>query len=61
MSANKTAKITMSQADEIIDASEWAEQVEDYEKNRLGHVYTLTDGSAVVVKFDGTVEHKPAK
>lgn len=48
-----TAAITQERADEIILASEYAEDVEDGEENELGYIYTTWDGRAITVTFDG--------
>lgn len=51
--AETTTKITLDQADELVLASEYGDRVEECEENEAGYVYTLEDGSAVVVTFDG--------
>jgi len=48
--------ITMEQADEMVLFSQYSDLVEDYEFNELGHVYTLVDGTAIVVSEDG-IQH----
>lgn len=49
--------ISQEQADEMIFDSAFGDLVEDYELNELGHVYTLTDGSAVVITESGKLRH----
>ncbi len=40
---------TIEQADALIESIGMTEHVEEYEQNELGHVYTLLDGSSLVV------------
>jgi hypothetical protein len=47
-------QLSTYQADEVVRRLGLDEEVEDYELNELGHVYTLYDGRALVVKHDGT-------
>lgn len=44
-----TINTTLEQADALIENIGMTEMVEDYELNESGHVYTLRDGSAIVV------------
>lgn len=45
--------ISQDEADELIQASAYAEMVDDSEPNKDGFVYTLDDGTTVVVTHDG--------
>ena len=48
------SRISRKAADAIVRASEFEALLDgEYERNELGHVYGLEDGSAVVVTFDG--------
>lgn len=42
-------RTTLEEADTLVDEIGLTEQVEDHEQNERGHVYTLFDGSALVV------------
>ena len=53
--------VTEAQADEIVLASKWADEVEESEVNELDFVYGLTDGSTVVVDRSGKLTHYPAQ
>ena len=56
--------LSMEEADEVIQASDYADRVEDHEQTDTGeHVYTLDDGSAVSVTRDGddiVIKHSEA-
>lgn len=49
--------MTTERADEIIQATRYADHVEDSEEWGTGVVYTLDDGSAVLVAADGSITH----
>jgi len=48
-----TENMSMETADEIINGMDL--QVEEYEKNVYGHVYTLSNGSCVIISFHGVI------
>lgn len=45
---------TMEQADDFVHAAGYTEQVEEYELADTEHVYTLSDGNALIVPIDPT-------
>lgn len=51
---------TLEQADALIEFIGMTEMVEDYEQNELGHVYTLRDGSSLVVTSPTSFAQYPA-
>ncbi len=48
----QSAIFTTEMADSVVDRLGLTEQVEDYEENEHGHVYTLFNGSALVVRSE---------
>ena len=54
-----THRTTRKAADAIVRASEFEALLDgEYERNELGHVYGLEDGSAVVVTLSGALRHQ---
>jgi hypothetical protein len=48
----QSTAFTVEQADQVVARLGYTEQVEDYEYNEHGHIYTLFDGSALVVRSE---------
>jgi hypothetical protein len=46
-------------ADALVQQSSYADDVDDYEYNQYGHVYTLVDGSSLIVS-NASIVHIPS-
>ena len=51
-------QITEEKADEIVLASKYQNDIDDYEFIDGEHVYTLLNGDAIVVTVSGGLEHR---